>query len=185
MQTVRLRAARHLFRTLLVLDDNAFTVSESEQKRTERVESEAGRGRVRSNHDVRQRVLLALPSACARLELTVRRALSARPITTLPVIPPTSRFASLIASQTTVAVPTFTLESGLTLTDVPVAFKTWGKLNAAKDNCMVICHALTGSADVDDWCGPPFPPSPALAASACLHPIISPSLAHRPCTGTE
>lgn len=38
--------------------------------------------------------------------------------------------------------------------DVPVAYKTWGHLNTAGDNVMVICHALSGSADVADWWGP-------------------------------
>ncbi|KAJ8515286.1 hypothetical protein ONZ45_g7260 [Pleurotus djamor] len=43
---------------------------------------------------------------------------------------------------------------GGTLRDVPVAYKTWGRLNANKDNVMIICHAFTGSADVEDWWGP-------------------------------
>ncbi|KAG6809549.1 hypothetical protein H0H92_015847 [Tricholoma furcatifolium] len=51
-------------------------------------------------------------------------------------------------------VPSFVLECGVELKDAPVAFKTWGRLNAARDNAMVICHALTGSADVQDWWGP-------------------------------
>ncbi|KAF8880904.1 Alpha/Beta hydrolase protein [Gymnopilus junonius] len=38
--------------------------------------------------------------------------------------------------------------------EVPIAYKTWGKLNATKDNVMIICHAFTGSADVEDWWGP-------------------------------
>ncbi|RDB27302.1 Homoserine O-acetyltransferase [Hypsizygus marmoreus] len=50
-------------------------------------------------------------------------------------------------------VPSFTLECGEQLLDAPVAYKTWGKLNAARDNVMIICHALTGSADVQDWWG--------------------------------
>ena len=62
-------------------------------------------------------------------------------------------FASLI-DQPIHVVPSFTFESGVTLPSVPVAYKTWGRLNANKDNVLVICHALTGSADVEDWWGP-------------------------------
>lgn len=51
-------------------------------------------------------------------------------------------------------IPEFTLESGIILHNVPVAYTTRGKLNDAGDNAMVICHALTGSADVSDWWGP-------------------------------
>ncbi|KAF5343913.1 hypothetical protein D9758_012109 [Tetrapyrgos nigripes] len=51
-------------------------------------------------------------------------------------------------------VPSFILECGAELRDVPVAYKTWGTLNGARDNVMVICHAFTGSADIIDWWGP-------------------------------
>lgn len=61
-----------------------------------------------------------------------------------------STFAALI-DQDTHVVPSFTLESGRILQDVPVAYKTWGKLNERRDNVMIICHAFTGSADVEDW----------------------------------
>lgn len=63
----------------------------------------------------------------------------------------TSTFASLL-EQEIFTVPSFTLESGRVLKDVPVAYKTWGKLNETRDNVMIICHAFTGSSDVEDWC---------------------------------
>ncbi|MBN1239471.1 MAG: homoserine O-acetyltransferase [Gammaproteobacteria bacterium] len=45
----------------------------------------------------------------------------------------------------------FLLESGRELTGIPVAYRAWGRLNAAADNAVVVCHALTGNVDVDDW----------------------------------
>ena len=43
------------------------------------------------------------------------------------------------------------LESGESLANVTLAYRTWGRLNAAADNVVLICHALTGSADADSW----------------------------------
>jgi hypothetical protein len=60
-------------------------------------------------------------------------------------------YASLISNQVIHTLPYFELESGAILEQVPVAYKTWGKLNDTRDNVMVICHAFTGSADVEDW----------------------------------
>ncbi|BEJ15459.1 hypothetical protein CspHIS471_0500640 [Cutaneotrichosporon sp. HIS471] len=69
-------------------------------------------------------------------------------------------FAALI-DQNVAILPHFTFESGVTLNSVPVAYKTWGRLNERADNCLVICHALTGSADVEDWWGPLLGPNRA------------------------
>ncbi|CAK5274319.1 unnamed protein product [Mycena citricolor] len=59
-----------------------------------------------------------------------------------------------LIEQDICVVPSFTLDCGTELKDAPVAYKTWGRLNETRDNVMVICHALTGSADVEDWWGP-------------------------------
>lgn len=45
----------------------------------------------------------------------------------------------------------FELESGERLRGVEIAFRTWGELAPERDNAVVVCHALTGSADVDRW----------------------------------
>lgn len=63
-------------------------------------------------------------------------------------------FARLIPEQSIAHIPSFQLESGVTLNNVPLAYSTRGKLSPNGDNAMVICHALTGSADVSDWWGP-------------------------------
>ena len=44
-----------------------------------------------------------------------------------------------------------TLESGQLLPDVVIAYQSWGKLNAAGDNAILVNHALTGWADVNGW----------------------------------
>lgn len=45
----------------------------------------------------------------------------------------------------------FITESGYRFHNAPVAYKTWGTMNAARDNVTLICHALTGHAAADEW----------------------------------
>lgn len=45
----------------------------------------------------------------------------------------------------------FQLESGAHLDELAVAYRTWGHPDNARDHAILICHALTGSADVEAW----------------------------------
>ncbi|KAJ5104453.1 hypothetical protein NUU61_001800 [Penicillium alfredii] len=67
---------------------------------------------------------------------------------------PENPYAGLIEDQSIAIIPSFTLESGVTLYNVPIAYTTRGTLAPNGDNVLVICHALSGSADVADWWGP-------------------------------
>lgn len=46
---------------------------------------------------------------------------------------------------------TFRLQSGQALDNVSIAYRTWGNPANAASNAVLVCHALTGSADVDAW----------------------------------
>lgn len=61
-----------------------------------------------------------------------------------------------------IVVPELPLERGGVLYQVPVVYRTWGTLNAAADNAVVVCHALTGDVHVDAWWGPLLAPGGAL-----------------------
>jgi homoserine O-acetyltransferase len=95
-------------------------------------------------------------------------------------------FSQLVQDQKIVLIPEVTLECGDILHQVPVAYKTWGKMNKAADNVMVICHALTGSADVADWWGPLLGPGRAFDPTKffiiCLNSLGSPYGSASPCT---
>ncbi|KAI1417609.1 homoserine O-acetyltransferase [Hypoxylon sp. FL1857] len=67
---------------------------------------------------------------------------------------PQNFYASLIQGQKFAVISDFVLDSGEILESCPIAYKTWGRLNEARDNVLVICHALTGSSDISDWWSP-------------------------------
>lgn len=66
---------------------------------------------------------------------------------------PTTPLCSNI-KQRYLVVPSFTLESGVRLENVPVSFNTYGSLNAQRDNCVVVCHPISGSPDIPSWWDP-------------------------------
>src|SRR5215211_2757760 len=45
----------------------------------------------------------------------------------------------------------FALESGQELPELTIAYHTFGQLNAAGDNVVWICHALTANSDAAEW----------------------------------
>jgi homoserine O-acetyltransferase len=67
----------------------------------------------------------------------------------------------MVANQRFASIDSFVLDSGIELTSATIAYKTWGRLNENRDNCLVICHALSGSSDVEDWWGPLLGPGKA------------------------
>jgi homoserine O-acetyltransferase len=94
----------------------------------------------------------------------------------------------------TLRLPQFTFEDGTTLRDVPVAYQTWGTLNAAGDNAVLACHALTGDTDVADWweglLGAGRPLDPTKDFVVCLNVPGSPygsvsPVTENPATGTR
>lgn len=56
----------------------------------------------------------------------------------------------------------FALESGHSIPHLEIAYRSWGKLSPQGDNAIVVCHALTGNADADEWWAPLFGPGRVL-----------------------
>ncbi len=50
-----------------------------------------------------------------------------------------------------VVIPSFMLESGAQLRDVPVAYSAWGRLNEEGTNAVVVGHSLTSDTDAAGW----------------------------------
>lgn len=107
---------------------------------------------------------------------------------TSPTMSPqiTNRFEASLDAQDIVRIPSFTLESGVILRDVPVAYKSWGHMNASRDNSVVLCHTLTSSAHVTSWWPTLFGQGRAFDASRyfiiCLNYLGSPFGSAGPCS---
>jgi homoserine O-acetyltransferase len=56
-----------------------------------------------------------------------------------------------LPNQLYTTIDEFKLESGEVLTGATIALTIRGRLNASRTNVIVICHALSGSADCSDW----------------------------------
>lgn len=53
--------------------------------------------------------------------------------------------------QTVTFPDSFSTESGSELKSPSISYQSWGTLNSAKDNVVLVCHALTGNTDAQDW----------------------------------
>ena len=58
------------------------------------------------------------------------------------------------------------LDSGRTLAPVRIAYETYGRLAPAKDNVLLICHALSGDAHAAGWSDDPSAPTTVDGAGA-------------------
>lgn len=99
-----------------------------------------------------------------------------------------NRFASLVEEQEVIHLPSFTLESGVVLHNVPIAFKTWGRLRPTKDNCLVLCQTFASSANATAWWPTLFGENSNKAFDTsrffiiCLNCLGSPFGSASPCT---
>ena len=74
--------------------------------------------------------------------------------------------------------PELRLESGVVLKQVPVKYQTWGELNKARSNTLLVCHALTGNHQLDCWwgglLGPGLPFDTTKFFVICINVLCSP-----------
>ena len=83
----------------------------------------------------------------------------------------------------------FALESGIVLENVPVAYRSWGRLAPDGGNVIVVCHALTGNTDVEAWWSELLGPGRALDTEryfvVCANVLASPYGSASPLTVNE
>lgn len=62
-------------------------------------------------------------------------------------------YKNVDASGDTFELAEYQLESGALLQDVTCRYRTYGRMNEDRSNVLVVCHALTGNAALDEWWG--------------------------------
>ncbi|HEY5437534.1 MAG TPA: homoserine O-acetyltransferase [Acidimicrobiales bacterium] len=80
--------------------------------------------------------------------------------------------------------PGFTLESGNVLSELTVAYETWGELNGSRSNAVLVSHALTGDSHAIGPKGPGHPTvgwwegliGPGLAIDSDLFYVVCPNV---------
>ncbi len=80
--------------------------------------------------------------------------------TTPPSTPPATgawREGDPVGRRSFVGIADLALESGAVLPGVRVAYESWGRLNPARDNAVLVLHALTGDSHVAGPAGPGQP----------------------------
>ncbi|WP_111718452.1 homoserine O-acetyltransferase [Homoserinimonas sp. OAct 916] len=89
-----------------------------------------------------------------------------------------------LGERTIVPVGTLEFENGTQLAGVRIAYESWGRLNDAGDNAILILHALTGDAHVQGESGPGQPTpgwwngvvGPGLAIDTDLWYVVAPNI---------
>lgn len=62
-------------------------------------------------------------------------------------------YGQMTADGESYAKADFILENEAILPEAELRYQTYGRLNEAKDNVLVVCHALTGNASLHAWWG--------------------------------
>jgi len=62
-------------------------------------------------------------------------------------------YGEMTADGETYVEKDFILEDSVVLPEAELRYQTYGELNEAKDNVIVVCHALTGNASLHSWWG--------------------------------
>lgn len=67
--------------------------------------------------------------------------------------PMADEYGKMNSDGSTAVVTDFKLDNGQVLPKVETRYRTWGTLNSSGSNVLIVCHALTGNANVESWWG--------------------------------